>query len=395
MRVSHVINGIRPDPIRYWAGVGKDAGVKNNLTIGVPDPMPDDMLGIYAEAANKAELSGKCGYPPFSGEPDLKENIIRLENNFGAGLSDEDVERLFVTVGASQALTFVFSLFPAGSDILVNSPCWGTIHNMIAHSGNTGVPAEFFRDGRFIKENADARLTQRTVALYVNYPANPTGQVISPRELRRLCEWAVSNNLEIITDEPYKYLIFNPEKTPYVSPAGMGSEIAGHTSLVSSFSKIVKPDIRLGFIRLSAAIMESHDMIGFFFRNLSAGAPRSTQAGVSALLDYDPNVGFLRGIVEGYRVKSELARGRLQEWGCRFPYEPNATYMMFPTTPDASDSEEWVRRTMAEQKTAFIPGTSFGGQTPGFEHLRSHFRIGFGGAMSLDDVRGVLDDLMG
>ncbi len=393
MKLTDNLDGIIPDPIRYWVGVAKDAGAVNMFTIGVPDKMPEDALKVYAEAVHRQESKNATGYPPFVGENAMREAILKMEPKFGAELTEEDFHRLYVTVGASQALQFMFSLFPAGSEILVNTPAWGTIHNMVAHSGNKGVPAAFFTDGEFVHENAEAALTKKTRAVYVNFPANPTASMVPVKELEEMCGWAVSNNLEIISDEPYKYIIFDRNKTPYESPVSFSDDISGHVSLVSSFSKIVKPDIRLGFIRVSPAVLDSHKMVAFYFRNLSAGASRGIQAGVTALIEKDPTLPFLEEVIEGYKTKSELVQKVLGEWGCDFPYQPTGTYMVFPTTPDDGDSEEFVKKMAAERKTGFIPGTSFGGSFKGFEHLRKHFRMGFGAGMTVEKLEEALGQL--
>jgi aspartate/methionine/tyrosine aminotransferase len=387
------LGGIVPDPIRYWVKVAKDAGAVNMFTIGVPDPIPRESLEVYAKAVYEQELKGVTGYPPFVGEEFLKKNIVVMESNYGAELSAEDVGRMYVTVGASQALQFIFSVFKQGSEVLVNTPGWGTVFNMIAHSGNNGVPVSFFEDGKFIQENAEKAVSDKTAAVYINFPANPTGALVSESELRDMCGWAASNNLQIISDEPYKYVIFDRKKTPYNSPVSFGDEINSKVNLVSSFSKIVKPDARLGFIRVSPEILTAHEMMGYYFRNLSAGVSRGIQAGASALIEADPKLSFLKPVLKGYREKNEIIRKYLTEWGCELPYKPAGTYMMFPTTPGGIEAEEFVRKTAAEKKTGFVPGSSFGGRFPGFEHLNKHFRIGFGGGMSREKIIGVMEQL--
>jgi aminotransferase len=393
MELTPNLDGIVPDPIRYWVKVCRDAGAEHMFTIGVPDKLPKETLEVYARAQYQQEMQGLPGYPPFVGLPELKNSIVEVEGNFGAELTQEDVDGMYVTVGASQALVFAFSLYKPGSEILVNTPAWGTIHNMIAHSGNRGVATSLFEDGKFNHENAEAALTDKTQAVYVNYPANPTGALVAEKQLKELANWAVSNKLHIISDEPYKYVIFDRKKTPYTSPVSFAGDINEKVSLVSSFSKIIKPDVRLGFIRVAPEALCGHEMVPFYFRNLSAGASRGIQAGINALISQDPKLDFLKPLVEGYKAKSELARKYLTEWGCEFPYTPAGTYMLFPTTPDGTDAEEWVRKTASEKKCGFIPGTSFGGKFPGFEHLAKHFRMGIGGGMPIEKLEEILGQL--
>ena len=395
MELTNNLNMMRPDPIRHWVARCKKAGAENMFTIGVPDRVPQETMEIFSRASYDCEMRADTGYPPFVGQKSLRDAILRMEGNYGAKLKDDDSDRIYVTVGASQALQFVFSLFPSGSQIIVNTPCWGTIFNLIGHSGNVGVPNALFEGGRFDEIKAQSSITDRSKAVYINYPANPTADVISPDELKKMCFWAVENGLQIISDEPYKYIIFDAKKTPYESPVSFSDEIGDNVSLISSFSKIIKPDIRLGFIRLSPAIMESHPMIGYYFRNLSAGAPNGIQAGVEAVIRKDPKLRFLKDIIRGYSKKSSLVQKMLTEWGCSIPYVPAGTYMIFPTTHDGSDSEDWVQRMAYEKKCGFVPGTSFGGSFEGFEGIRKHFRMGFGSGMEYGHLERVLSDLIG
>lgn len=98
-------------------------------------------------------------------------------------------------------------------------------------------------------------------------------------------------------------------------------------------------------------------------------------------------------MIDGYRAKNELVVKQMGEWGCEFPYKPAGTYMAFPSTPDGSDSEDFVKKTAADKKCGFIPGTSFGGKYEGFEQVRKHFRMGFGGGMSIEKLGEVLTEL--
>lgn len=388
IKLTGNLSGIKPDPIRDWIRIVKELGAQNLFTIGEPDAVPKKILKIYAKAVYAEELSSKTSYPPVTGEDSLKKNIVKMERNFNEPLKEEDAQNLYITLGASQALQFVFSLFDRGSQILVNVPGWGTIFNMTAHSGNVSVPVQFFDEkGNFVQENAEKALTEETQAIYVNSPSNPSGVVLKEKGVKGLAEWALSHNLQIISDSPYKYLIYDREKTPYCSFLSLGEEANRNTTTISSFSKIIKPDIRLGFTRISPQIMSQSGKIQAYFRNLGAGTPRAIQVGANAVLEYDSELSFLKRIVSGYRRKGRLISKRLREYGCSIPQPADGGYMMFAKTPDDLDGDDFVRKMAAPQyKIGFIPGSSFGGGFEGFQHLRKYFRVGFGGGWSPGDI---------
>ena len=396
IELSENIGRISPDPVRSWITTLKGLGAVNMFTIGEPDPIPKDILEVYAKAEYENDASGKTSYPPVAGEENLIKNIIRMEGNFNTKLTEEDAQRIYVTIGASQALQFIFSVFKTGSEILVMTPCWGTIHNLISHCGNFGVPVKFFEDGRFIKENAEKALSKRTQAAYINFPSNPGCEIMPEKAVKDFSSWCAGKNLQIISDEPYKYLIYDSRKTPYYSPANMDVEVNGRVNVTSSFSKIIKPDIRLGYIRVSPSIVEADKSkrLVYYFRNLSAGASRGVQAGVNAVLERDIKLEFLKPVVRNYSEKAKLLEGYFTRMGCELKNKPAGAYMMFPKTPKGEDGEDFVKRMAKDYKTAFLPGTSFGGSFKGFEEYKKHFRVGFGAGLTKQKITEVMDSLL-
>ena len=396
LELSENIGKISPDPVRSWIKTLKDLGAVNMFTIGEPDPISKDVLEVYAKAEYESNVSSRTSYPPVAGEENLIKNIIRMETGFNTKLTEEDASRIYVTIGASQALQFIFSVFKTGSEILVMTPCWGTIHNMIQHSGNVGVPVKFFENGKFLEENAKKALTKKTQAAYINFPSNPACEIMPEKAVREFGNFCASHGLQIITDEPYKYLIYDSGRTPYYSPANMDSDVSSRVSVTSSFSKIIKPDIRLGYVRVSPTIIEAdkNKRLVYYFRNLSAGASRGVQAGVNAVLEKDIKLEFLRPVVKNYREKAELLERYFAQMGCQLPSKPAAAYMMFPKTPNNENGEEFVKRIAGEYKTAFLPGTSFGGGFKGFEENAKNFRVGFGGGQTRQKIDEVFAAIM-
>ena len=395
LRLTEHLGGIVPDPVRHWIAVDKELGAQNMFTIGEPDAIPREVLEVYAKTVFEEELSGKVSYPPVRGEDVLRKSILDLERNFNVKYKDEDIEQVYVTVGGSQALQFTFSLFKQGTEIIASMPCWGTILNMMAHSGIKGVPAELFKDGKFIEENAEKTLSKKTQAVYVNFPTNPNGVVPPEKAVKDFANWAVSNDLQIISDAPYKYLIYDYDKTPYVSTINFGVDVSRKTTEISSFSKIIKPDIRLGFLRIAPEIIEHKDakQLMYYFRNLSASVSRSTQVGVSKIIQKDPKLDFLKPLAVKYKEKALLMQQYLEKMGCSLLEKPAGGYFLFPKTPKGMDGEEFVKKTASEKKIGFIPGSSFGGNLKGFDNLKQYFRVGFGGGWTTEKIRQVFDSL--
>ncbi|HHQ44643.1 MAG TPA: pyridoxal phosphate-dependent aminotransferase [Candidatus Altiarchaeales archaeon] len=381
---------VSPDPVRSWITKLKEFGATKMFTIGIPDPVPKEIIEVYAKAAYNEDLTNKVSYTPVKGEDALKKNIIVMENNFNVKLTEEDSERILPTIAASQALQFYFSLFKTGSEILVQAPAWGTIYSMIGHSGNTGVPCEYFVDGKFTPENVDAAITEKTQAAYINLPSNPQGFMPKSGEIKKFTEYvAGEKGLQVISDSPYKYHLYSGE---YYSPINSGGDIADNVTLVSSFSKIIKPDIRLGYIRLAPAIWkaDTDKKIVYYFRNLGASTSRAIQIGVSAVIDHDPKLSFLKPIVKGYEKKSALMRGYLEGMGAKFDVIPNASYLLFPKTPGDINGEEYVKEMAKDYQIGFLPGSSFSAGMPKYD---KYFRVGIGGGMSGEKIKEIMESI--
>jgi|GEM_PF-6372283 len=393
MDLNPNLDRVVSDPIRGWIKIDKELGARHMFTIGIPDPMPSEALQVYADAANKAELSGNVSYPPVTGIEALRKSIVKLENNFGVDLTEEDADRILITVGGSMGMYFCSNLFRPGTDVIVNLPCWGTIFNIMRGNGLNCIPAQLFEDGKFIEENASAALTENTQAAYINIPSNPVSKILPRTAISDFASWAVSNKLQIISDSPYKYLVYDRKKK-YVSPLNLSDDINRATIKVSSFSKIIKPDLRLGFLRLSPDVLEnpSAKNIVFYFRNLSAGVSGPIQSGTNALLEYDPRLKFLEPVVEGYEEKAKLIQAHMAGIGCQCDV-PDAGYYIFSKTPNEEDGQAFVRRMAKEHRIGFVPGSSFGGDMPGFEHLSKYFRIGFGGGWTKEKISDVFEGL--
>lgn len=387
--LNEYLADIKPDPVRSWIATLKSEGAYNMFTIGVPDPIPQEILEVYSNAVRREEMSGKTSYTPITGEEDFKKALIRMERKFNVDLAATDSDLIIPTVGASQALQFVFSLFKQGSEILVQSPGWGTVYNLIAHSGNKGVACEYFENGEFVPENVDDAMGRHTQAAYLNVPSNPAGHMPEGEEIAAFTEYCVEKGLQVISDSPYKYHLYDGR---YYSPINAGGQISDNVILVSSFSKIIKPDIRLGYVRLSPSMRDAKmgKNIASYFRNLGAGTPRAIQMGVKAVIDHDPDLHFLKRIVQGYREKSKVMMEFLIDRGFNFETRPNASYLMFPQTPGLVDGEYYVMEMAKKHGVGFLPGSSFSG---GIEKYHKNIRVGIGGGKTVEEIKEIMEPI--
>lgn len=198
----------------------------------VGDTWMEPAEGCRMEDLTVAEHPGMHRYAPVQGLPALVDAIVERQRR-RTGLLVERREVL-VAAGATGALGAVIGAIVApGDEVLLLAPYWPLIAGIVRSFHGTAVPAPFFehRDLDAALAALAARLTDRTVALYLSTPNNPTGRVIPPAALERLCAWASDHGLWVLADEVYEDYQFVGDH-PYARPLAPERTFSAH-----SFSK--------------------------------------------------------------------------------------------------------------------------------------------------------------
>ena len=175
-------------------------------------------------------------YTPAAGLPDLREAIVEKTLR-DSGLA-ASVNQVLVTNGGKQSVYEAFQvLLNPGDEVLVPTPFWTTYPEVIALAD--GVAVEVFADAsqnyQVTVEQLEAARTDRTKVLLFVSPSNPTGSVYSPEQTAAIGQWALENNLWVITDEIYQNLTY--EGASAVSIVDAVPELAGQTLLVNGVAK--------------------------------------------------------------------------------------------------------------------------------------------------------------
>jgi N-succinyldiaminopimelate aminotransferase len=183
----------------------------------VGDTYREPLFEARAEAQLSREHSRLHNYSPVQGEPALLEAIVeRALRLHGAVL---DPSRLQVTLGATGGLSAVAAaLLEPEDEVIVLAPYWPLIRGIVAGRGAKAVEVPFYdrclAAGFDVGAALSAALTERTVALYMGSPNNPTGTVHSEAIQAALCSFAEAHGLWIFSDEAYEDLSFGPTPTP-------------------------------------------------------------------------------------------------------------------------------------------------------------------------------------
>ena len=335
--------------IREMTRVAQQYGAIN-LAQGFPDfPMP----AVMKDAACAAIHGDVNQYAITWGAPALRLAIAEKYHR----LYDYPVDperHVTVTCGATEAMAAVFlALLDPGDEVIVFEPFYENYgpDAILAGARPVFVPLEA-PDWRFDPQRLRDAFTERTKAIIVNTPHNPTGRVFTREELDLIAECCIAHDVWAITDEIYEHIRYAGGHHALATWPGM----AERTITISGLSKTFScTGWRLGYAiapaRESVAIRKVHD-----FLTVGAPAPLQQAAAVGMALDAD----YYNHLALDYRERRDLMCGALRDAGFRLSLPEGAYYVLadFSGLSALGDVEfaHWLAR---EVGVATVPGSSF------------------------------------
>lgn len=205
-----------------------------SLTVGEPDfPTPENIR----EAAVTAIRSGEASfYTQAAGIPELRRAVVDYMKTY-YGL-DYGIEETIVTDGAKFALYALFqAVLDKGDEVIIPVPYWVSYAEQVKLAEGVPVFVEGLQEADFkvTVPQLEAARTEKTVAVLLNSPSNPTGMIYTKDELRTIGEWAVEHGLLIIADDIYGRLVYNGNT--FTPMATVSREIRKNTIVINGVSK--------------------------------------------------------------------------------------------------------------------------------------------------------------
>ena len=325
----------------------------DHLEVGEPDfPPPAEV----SEACVRAIRDGETRYTDSRGLLALREAIAAdLARRFGVSLSPE---RVLVTSGTSPAMLLAFSLLAGpGDEVVLGAPHYPCYPNFIRYCGATPVTVRTYaEDGYALDPSAVKQaITERTKAIVVGSPANPTGAVQSQKTLHALAELG----LPLVSDEIYDGLVYDGVKTT------SALETQAEAFVLDGFSKrYAMTGFRLGWL---VAPEWATRPLQVMQQNLFISANRFVQfAGIAALEHGAPTLEHMRGVYEGRRDR--LVAG-LRGLGFEVARTPEgAFYVLADASPFgaiAADSRKLAFDLLEVAHVGVAPGIDFGAAAEG------------------------------
>lgn len=319
------------------------------------------------EAMRAALDANQTRYAPSSGVPQLLEALrAKLARKNAIEVTTND---LIVTSGGAHGLFCAFqaSVSP-GDEVMFFAPYWTPIQDQVRFSG--GVPVRVPWDdirggsGDAMRAALESRHTPRTRVIYVNTPANPSGDMLNREQLTAVADFAKEHDLTVIADEAYEDLIYDGEHVSIASLPGM----LERTLTVYTFSKSFSmTGWRIGYLVAPPPFME---FLRKLVLNTVNGVSTPTQYAALAAVTHDPH--FFDSIREEYRRRRDLLVNGFRNAGFDCLTPPGAFYA-FPDVRKRLGGDSWkAMETLLERtEIASVPGVVFGPEGEG--HLRMSF----------------------
>jgi aminotransferase len=329
-----------------------------SLGIGEPDFVTPWHI---REAAMYSLERGHTGYTSNLGLPKLRDQIAGYVARHFDVQYDAQTEVL-VSVGVSEALDLALrALIDPGDEVLYHEPCYVSYSPSIALAHGVPVAIETRAEDGFAlrAEAVSARITPRSKVLLLNFPTNPTGATLPPRELEAIAAVCRRHDLIVVTDEIYSELTYDGESHRSIaSLPGMKER----TIFLHGFSKaFAMTGFRIGYACAPAPLTEA--MMKIHQYGILCASITSQEAAIEALRNGEPEVGKMRREYEGRRNFIVNAFNGL---GLCCP-RPRGAFYVFPDIRSSGlGSRDFSLRLLKEKKVAVVPGTAFGAGGEGY-----------------------------
>lgn len=351
-RISPVVQAIPPSGIRRFFDIA--AEMEDVISLGVGEPDFVTPWSIRESCVYGLE-QGYTSYTANSGLLELREEICALQKrNFN--IDYDPKTNVLVTVGVSEALDIAMrAILTPGDEILIPEPCYVSYKACASLAGAVpvAVPAKIENNFSITPADLEAHVTNKTKALLIGYPNNPTGAILTKEQLMDIAKFAQEHDLIVISDEIYGDLTYGGER--HVCFAGLPG-MKDRTILLNGFSKAyAMTGWRIGYAMSNPAIISAMTKIHQY---TMLCAPITAQiAAVEALRHGEK---YMKKMVSEYDKRRRLIYDGLTNAGLKC-FEPKGAFYIFPDiTSTGLTSEEFAEQLLMKEHVALVPGTAFG-----------------------------------
>lgn len=372
---------MNPSGIRKFFEIAATRKDCISLGVGEPDFVTPEK---FSRAGIQSILDGKTQYTANAGLMELRKAISKYLDGF-IGVHYDPASEVIVTVGASEGLDAAFRAVCApGDEVLVPEPCFVCYAPLVSLTGATPVAVKCHIEDEF-KLNpteVEAAITDKTKAIIVAFPNNPTGGVMEKADLEAIVPIIEKHDLMVFSDEIYGELVYNGLK--FTSIASIGN-MRERTIILSGFSKaFAMTGWRLGYICAPKPVM---DVVYKIHQYGIMCAPTAAQYAALAALEesFKDDFAEVAEMRSKYDERRRYLVDRLNAMGLTC-FEPRGAFYAFPCVKSTGmDGEQFALALLDAKNVAVVPGGAFGDSGKDF------IRISY--AYSVEAIKTALDKI--
>lgn len=362
MQLSKRAQSISPSATLEITAKAKALRAAGHDVIGLGAGEPDFNTPEHIiEAAYQSLKDGLTKYTASSGLPELKECIVeKLKNDQNL---DYDVNEIIVCSGAKHALYTLFQAYlNEGDEVIIPTPFWVSYPEQVKLAGGTPVYIEGKEENSYkvTPEQIEAAITEKTKAIIINSPSNPTGMIYTKEELAAIGEVCLKHNLLIVSDEIYEKLVYDNNK--HVSIAQISDELKNQTIIINGVSKSHSmTGWRIGYAAGNAQLIKA--MTNHASHSTSNPTTMSQYATIAAYKGPQEPVEMMRQAFEKRLNRTYEKLIAIEGFSC---IKPQGAFYLFPNAKEVatrtgfSSVDEFTKALLEEAKVALVPGSGFG-----------------------------------
>ena len=364
--LSDKIQTIKPSGIRKFFDIVNT--MEGAMSLGVGEPDFETPYFIRDEGVYSLE-KGRTFYTSNSGLMDLRMEIDRyIKRKYK--VSYNPAKEIIVTVGGSEGIDIALrAMLNPGDEVLLPQPSYVSYEPCTILASGVPVIIDLKEENGFklTAEQILEKITDKTKILILPFPNNPTGSILSYKELEEIAKVCIEKDLFVLSDEIYCELTYAGDHASIIQVPGMKER----TILINGFSKsYAMTGWRLGYACGPEKIIEQMTKIHQFC--IMCAPTTSQYAAVIALRDGDEAVAKMR---ESYNQRRRYVLSRLNDMGLTC-FEPEGAFYVFPSIKRFGiRSEEFATRLLMEEKVAVVPGTAFGDSGEGYLRISYAYSI--------------------
>ena len=315
------------------------------------------------DAATASMNEGQTKYTPSAGLLKLKEAIAAKL------LRDQQLEykpsEIIVASGAKHALYTLFqAILDEGDEVIIPTPYWVSYPEQVKLADGVPVYIEGKESNSFkiTPEQLEAAITEKTKAVIINSPSNPTGMLYTAEELQQLGEICLKHDILIVSDEIYEKLVYGDHK--HVSIAQLSPELKKQTVIINGVSKSHSmTGWRIGYACGEEALIKAMTNLA----SHSTSNPTTT-AQYGAIAAYEGSQEAVEEMRQAFESRLNIIYDKLVAIPGISCIKPQGAFYLFPNVKEAalstgySNVDEFAKGLLEEALVAVIPGSGFGSE---------------------------------